>query len=183
MRDIALSTIIFCAIPYIMTRPFVGVLFWTWLGYFNPQKMTYGFALRLPFSQVVGGATLLAWLANTKEPKKLPRSGATAVWIIFILWMVLTTLFAVEQDAAGAQLVKVFKIQIFALLTVILTNSWVRVRQLIWCIVLSIGFFAVKGGIWVIRTSGSATVWGPAGTFIEGNNELALATLMTIPLA
>jgi putative inorganic carbon (hco3(-)) transporter len=183
VRDIALSIIIFGALPYILSRPFVGVLFWTWLAYFNPQKMTYGFALRLPFSQVIGGATLLSWLFNSKEPKKLPKCGAVTIWIIFILWMVATTLFAVERDVAATQLIKVLKIQIFSLLTVILTNSWERVRALIWCIVLSIGYFAVKGGVWVIRTGGSSKVWGPAGTFIEGNNELALATLMTIPLA
>jgi probable O-glycosylation ligase (exosortase A-associated) len=183
MRDLALSIIIFGAIPYVMTRPFIGVLLWTWLAYFNPQKMTYGFALRLPFSQLVGGATLLAWLFSSKEPKKLPMCAATVLWVMFFFWMTMTTLFAVETQAANDQLIKVFKIQIFALLTVIVTNSWERVRQLIWCIVLSIGYFSLKGGIWVIRTGGSAKVWGPSGTFIEGNNELALATLMTIPLA
>lgn len=183
MRDIALSILIFGSIPFVLSRPFIGVLIWTWLAYFNPQKMTFGFAMRMPFSQLIGGATILAWLFNPRESKKLPACWATFIWITFLLWMVLTTMFAVESEAANTQLAKVMKIQVFALLTVIMTNSWERVRALIWCIVLSIGYFAIKGGFWVLRTGGATgRVWGPEGTFIEGNNELALATLMTIPL-
>ncbi|MBL4576178.1 MAG: putative O-glycosylation ligase, exosortase A system-associated, partial [Opitutaceae bacterium] len=53
----------------------------------------------------------------------------------------------------------------------------------IWAIVLSLGFFGVKGGVFTILKGGSSIVWGPSGSFIEGNNELALALLMIIPLA
>jgi probable O-glycosylation ligase (exosortase A-associated) len=52
----------------------------------------------------------------------------------------------------------------------------------IWVIVFSLGFYGVKGGIFTILTGGSSHVVGPEGTFIEGNNELALAIIMTIPL-
>lgn len=54
--------------------------------------------------------------------------------------------------------------------------------MLIWVIVLSLGYFGVKGGIFTITTGGGFRVWGPPGTFIEDNNTLALALAMTIPL-
>jgi probable O-glycosylation ligase (exosortase A-associated) len=182
MRDIVLTIAIFGALPFILARPYFGVLVWTWLAYFNPNRYVWSFATQLPFSQLVGGATLLAWLFNSNEPKAPPRCAATYLWIAFVVWMVLTTLFAQQGDAAIVQAEKVFKIQIFALFMVIVTTTWQRVRALIWCIVLSLGFFGTKGGAWVIATAGSGRVWGPPGTFIEGNNELALALLMTIPL-
>jgi probable O-glycosylation ligase (exosortase A-associated) len=46
----------------------------------------------------------------------------------------------------------------------------------------SIGFFGVKGGIFSLATGGNYRVWGPDGSFIAGNNELALAELMVLPL-
>ena len=47
---------------------------------------------------------------------------------------------------------------------------------------LSVGFFSVKGGIFTLQTGGNYRVWGPPGTNIADNNQLALATLMLIPL-
>src|SRR5207344_772908 len=38
------------------------------------------------------------------------------------------------------------------------------------------------GGIFTIITGGDFHVWGPPGTFVEGNNEVALALLMILPL-
>jgi probable O-glycosylation ligase (exosortase A-associated) len=49
-------------------------------------------------------------------------------------------------------------------------------------IALSIGFYGVKGGIFTITHGGIYRVQGPARTFIAGNNEMALALVMTIPL-
>lgn len=53
---------------------------------------------------------------------------------------------------------------------------------LLWVIVASIGFFGVKGGIFTIVTGGAFRVWGPPSSFIEDNNELAVALLMLMPL-
>jgi putative inorganic carbon (hco3(-)) transporter len=52
----------------------------------------------------------------------------------------------------------------------------------VWVIVFSLGFYGVKGGLFTLLTGGSYRVWGPPGGFIQGNNELALALVMTIPL-
>jgi putative inorganic carbon (hco3(-)) transporter len=183
MRDILLVVVVFGSLPFILRRPFFGVLEWTWLGYFNPHRLAYSFAAHLPYSQAVGGVTLVAWLLNRNEPKRLPLCGATVIWIAFVLWMALTTVSALQADEASVQLIKVLKIQSFALLTIIMIHSWDRVRALVWCIVVSLGYYGLKGGAWVLLHGGAAgRVWGPEGTFIEGNNELALALLMITPL-
>ena len=74
------------------------------------------------------------------------------------------------------------KIQLFAFLTLMLLVNRQRMELLIWTIVLSLGFYGVKGGLFTIRTAGNFTVKGPQGTFIEGNNELAFALVIAIPL-
>jgi len=63
-----------------------------------------------------------------------------------------------------------------------LFNTRERLTLLVWDIVVSIGFFGVKGGVFTILTGGHYRVWGPPGSFIAGNNEMALALLILIPL-
>jgi probable O-glycosylation ligase (exosortase A-associated) len=57
-----------------------------------------------------------------------------------------------------------------------------RLDWLVWTIVVSIGFYGIKGGVFTILQGGSHRVYGPPGTFIGGNNEMGLALAMTIPL-
>jgi putative inorganic carbon (hco3(-)) transporter len=57
-----------------------------------------------------------------------------------------------------------------------------HVMALAWVLVGSIGLFGFKGGIFTLLHGGVYRVWGPPDSFIEGNNELALALVMTIPL-
>jgi probable O-glycosylation ligase (exosortase A-associated) len=51
-----------------------------------------------------------------------------------------------------------------------------------WVTLGSIGLLAVKGGLFTIATAGNYRVWGPPESFIAGNNEFALATIVAIPM-
>jgi putative inorganic carbon (hco3(-)) transporter len=61
-------------------------------------------------------------------------------------------------------------------------HSKEKLERLVWVIVISIGIFGVKGGIFTAAHGGNYIVWGPPSSFIEGNNELALALLTIVPL-
>jgi probable O-glycosylation ligase (exosortase A-associated) len=52
----------------------------------------------------------------------------------------------------------------------------------VWVIALSIGFYGVKGGVFTLLSGGGHRVYGPAASFVGGNNEIALALIMVIPL-
>ncbi len=147
----------------------------------NPQRLTWGFASDLPFSLVVGIATLAATLLS-KERKRIPLTGLTLLWVLFVVWMGVTTIFAIYTNSAWIQYERVLKIQLMSFVTILLINSRERLRLLIWVIVLSLGYYGVKGGIFTIISGGDYHVWGPPGSFVEGNNELALALLMILPL-
>src|SRR6185295_1306907 len=123
MRDLLLTVVVFGALPFIFSRPYLGVLMWTWLAYFNPNRFAWSFATRLPFSQLVGGCTLVAWMFNRQEPKTPPRCAVVYVWSLFIFWMFLTT-FLARSDYPIVQAEKVLKIQLFALFMVIVTYTW-----------------------------------------------------------
>lgn len=181
MRDLVLTAIIFGSIPFVLRHPFVGILVWSWISFMNPHRLTWGFAYDMPFAQIVAVATVIG-LMLSREPKKVPSDPFVYLWVAFMAWMVLTTVFALNPSGAQDQLLKVLKIQFFILLTVLLVNTRDRIDKLVWVIVLSIGFYSVKGGLFTLTTGGGSRVFGPPGGFISENNSLALATLMTIPL-
>jgi len=181
MRDVLITLLVLGSLPIILMRPYVGILVWSWLSYMNPHRLTWGFAYDMPFAQIVA-ITLLLSLLFSKEKHSMPRDALLWVWGLFIIWMLVSTVFALIPEAARMEFIKVLKIQLVTFLTILLINSRERMRQLIWVIVLSIAFFSAKGGLFTILSGGGYRVWGPPGSFIEENNSLALATLIVVPL-
>jgi probable O-glycosylation ligase (exosortase A-associated) len=181
MRDIAITLLVFAGCLYTFKRAYVGVLLWSLLSYMNPHRLTYGFAYNMPFAQLTA-ICLFVSLFLTKEREKFPINSITIIWISFVIFMGITTLFAFFPEDANVQYIKVIKIQLIVFVTMILINDMNKLIHLLWVIVVSIGYYSAKGGLFTIATGGGFIVYGPDGSFIAGNNELAIAALMTIPL-
>lgn len=182
MRDILLTLVIFGSIPLILKRPYVGIVMWCFLSYMNPHRMTWGFAYNMPFAALVAGATFIS-LIKSNEPKRIPLSPITVLLVFFLVWMTFSTTLALYYDDAVWMYKRVFKIQLMNFVTLMIMVGRKRIEILVWAIVVSLGFFGVKGGVYTIVTAGSGRVWGPPGSFVEDNNTLALALLMLVPLA
>ena len=131
---------------------------------------------------MITAITTLVAMMFSKEKKQMIWGREIIVLIIFFLWMFITTTQAIFFDLAWEQFVKVLKIQILTIMTLMDLTSKEKVHVFVWIICLSLGFFGIKGGIFTIAHGGSYRVQGPLGSFIGGNNELALALVMTIPL-
>lgn len=181
MRDIAVTFAVFATLPFILRRPWIGILVWTWLGFMNPHRMAWGFSVNMPFAYIVALTTLVAMLFS-KEEKRIPREREPVVLALFVGWMLITTLFAVYPALAWEQFEKVIKIQVMIFVAMMLITTPERLKMLVWTIALSLAFYGVKGGIFTILHGGVYRVQGPPGTFIGGNNEIGLALAMTVPL-
>lgn len=181
IRDVLITTIILGALPVCFLKPWIGILVWSWIGYMNPHRLTWGFASSLSFAEMVALATIGGVLL-TKDRYPLPRTGE--VYLLLALWgtFFLSTLFAVYPDVAWTQFNKVSKILFMTLLTLLLFQDPKKLRMLFWVIALSIGFFGLKGGIWAVLTGGQNQFHGPEGTFIAGNTEIGLALNMVLPI-
>jgi len=145
--------------------------------------MAYGFAATLPVAMLVALATIFRMaLGPGRHP--LPWHPITVILLIFICWMSVTTPFALNPDTDSVTYSWIQSLKIFLMLfvTLMLVRGRQQIEQLIWVLVVSVGYFGTKGGFFTITTGGSFHVWGPTGTFIEGNNELALALVTCIPL-
>jgi probable O-glycosylation ligase (exosortase A-associated) len=181
MRDVALTLFIFGTLPFILWRPHIGVLVWTWIGFMNPHRLTWGFAYDMPFAMIVALVTLVSLLMS-REPKKIPWTRESIVLLVFLAWILLTTTQAMYPVFAWPHFNQIWKIQLMVFVTMILMQSKERINQLVWVIAMSIGFYGVKGGIFTIVHGGVYHVRGPEGSFIGGDNEMGLALIMTIPL-
>lgn len=181
MRDILVSGIVFSLLPFIFSRPYLGILLWSWIGYMNPHRLSWGFAYDFPFAMIIAIVTLSALFVSFKKVTYFwsPVIG----WLLFFnFWMFITTCFSLEPDEAWTQWDKVIKIQIMTFVTFLLMGDKKVLNLFIWVIVISIGFFGFKGGFFTITSGGGFHVLGPPGSFIEGNTEIGLALVMILPL-
>ncbi len=180
MRDIALALFIFGMIPYILMRPYMGLLVWSWLGYMNPHRLCYGFAYSFPWVQLVAIITLASFFFS-KESKRIPWSGISILLVMFLLWTGLTTFYAAVPDSAWEKWLEFAKVLVMVFVTLVLVNNRERMHWLVWMIVVSLGFYGFKGGAFTILQGGVNHVFGPPASFIADNNALALALCMTLP--
>ena len=180
MRSIALALVIFGAIPFILARPYLGLLVWSWLGYMNPHRLTFGFAYSFPWVMLIAIVTLVS-LGVSKESKRIPLSATSVLLALFLAWTGITTFFAVVPGSAWDEWQQFAKILVMVFVTLILANTRERLHWLVWVIVVSLGFYGVKGGIFTIFGGGANHVLGPAGSFIGDNNSIALALCMSLP--
>jgi probable O-glycosylation ligase (exosortase A-associated) len=94
-----------------------------------------------------------------------------------------TYLFALERDEGTGRLIEVLKVFLFIHIAAMVLRTRKQLDWMVWVIVVSIGFFGVKGGAFTLATAGSSRVYGPPGdSFLSDNNAISVALIMVIPL-
>jgi len=182
MRDIAITLVVFSLIPLILKYPWTGVLVFAWISIFNPHRFAWEFAYDFQFAMVVGVATVVGMLLHWKEVR-LPINSITILLMLLPFWMSVTLLFALEPSLAYVRWKEVMKTFFFVLVAASLLHSRKQLEAFLWVIVLSIGFYGIKGGIFTLLGGGSTRVYGPPGaSYISDNTAIAAALIMTIPL-
>jgi len=181
LRDYILLVVVGGLVPVSLMRPWIGVLGWFWIAYMVPHALTWGFGRTLPLAALVGGATLAGFLF-TKDRRPLPRSLAVALVILFFAHITLSSSLAFNQELAWAKWNWVSKILLMTLVTMCLFQDRTRLRYLYMVPALGLGFYGLKGGIWVLRTGGASRLFGPDKSFFEDNNTFGLALAMVLPL-
>jgi probable O-glycosylation ligase (exosortase A-associated) len=181
MRDIALTMMLVVLVPMAFVWPWVGTMVWTWVSLMYPQRLTFGFAHDMPIAAIVGGATLLGFVLMPAD-RRLPRGAIPVILALFILWMCVTSIFAIYPSEVGEMFGKVMKIQLMTFVAMALLHERRQIDTFVWVIALSLGFYGIKGGLFTLRLGGVGSVEGPPGSFIAPNNELGLALTMVVPL-
>jgi probable O-glycosylation ligase (exosortase A-associated) len=182
MRDILLVLILIPLVPACLFRPWIGILGWLWVAYFSPHGMTWGFGQSIPIAMLIGGATLIGLLfAGDRKP--LPRAWAVFFLFAFAAHFTFTTIFSLNPDLSWGKWEWVTKGLLMTFVAMTLFQDRVRLRYLYMVTALSLGFFGVRGCLWVLKTGGGGGwVMGPELSFFSDNNELGLALCMILPI-
>jgi probable O-glycosylation ligase (exosortase A-associated) len=180
MRGALVALLVFGWLPIILFKPHVGVLVWNWVSHMIPHEYTYNFARTFPFLVLVFGATVVGLVIN-KDKKGIPPHPIVFAIIIYWFWALVTSVLAIEPRVAQPVLVHISKVLVFALISMAVMQSPNRLKAFIWVMAASLGYIAIKGGLFTLITGGVARVQG-AGGMMEDNNQLAMAMAMLIPL-
>lgn len=181
MRDAVIFIIIMGLLPLCFLQPHLGVMLWTWLSISNMHREVYGFAHTFSFNLVITAVTLATWIVS-REPKRITVTGLTWMIGIFGAWMTFSTVDALVPAYSWPLWERHFKTLILVFVVMGLINTRVRIHSLIFAIVLALGYWGFKGGVFAILTGGNYIVFGPENSPIEDNNHLAVALCMTLPL-
>jgi putative inorganic carbon (HCO3(-)) transporter len=181
LRDVVFLLVLVGLVPVCAFRPWVGILCWYWIAFMVPHGLTWGFGRTLPVAMLIGGATLLGFLL-TKDRARFPRTWTVFALLAFAADVTLTTLLAHNPELAWGKWDWVIKSLLMTFVTLALFQDRTRLRWLYMVTALSLGFYGLKGGLWVLRTGGGERVFGPDMSFFGDNNTLGLALCMVLPM-
>src|SRR5437763_9150216 len=183
MRGLAFFLAFVGSLPLIFASPFIGVLVWYVFSLGNFHTLIWGgpFAY-LNYAYVIAIVTCLAWLLSRTEPKRLPLTPLVILTLSFSIWITFTPLFALAPaDDVWNKWITVQKILFMCLVGYALTTTRERLNQLIWAVVLTIGFWGVKGALFAIL-HGGGEIHGPDGGMLASNNDFGLGLIVMLPL-
>ncbi len=181
MRDALLFLVVAGVLPVALFEPFVGIALWTWVSVMNPHRLTWGFAYDFPFALIIATVTLLS-IVITPRKVSFPFTAATGTLIAFLVWITVTLPFSLHIGLSVPVWLSVVKTLLMTLVALAVVRTGKQTQILLWVLVLSVGVFGVKGGIFAILTGGEFRVWGPPDSHIEDNNSISVALVMMIPL-
>lgn len=185
MRDIVIVLGVLAMLPFILKRPFIGVLVWTWIAILNPHREAFGFSVSLRLNLVIVLVTLIAFVASP-ERKQWPGGKLAGLFVAFILWTSFASMLAADRPSSFQFWFDfVIKMAIHMILAMVLITSRHRLMALVWTYALSLGYHASKIALVTIYSGGSIgqlSGFGPLGTMIEDRNHFALAMALLAPI-
>jgi putative inorganic carbon (hco3(-)) transporter len=182
MRSLAFFVEMLVLLPMVTIRPFVGVLVWSWISFMSPHKLLWGPASDLPWAMITFMALIIGCII-AREPKKFTWNATTMLIATFMICITLTSVTAMApSDLVLGKWTPVMKTFFVMLISSFLLTTKERIHAMVWIMVLSLGYFGVKGGGFTMLNGGAGRVLGPPATMIADNNSLAAALLVALPL-
>ena len=180
MRDVLILAILAVCAAAALFHPWIGIMGWTVVSIMNPHRYSWA-ASDLPVAAAIVVATVVG-MVLTRDRVRFFVSPVMVVLVLFAAWMCVTLPASIYPSSSYVMWKQVMKIDFMIVIAAMVLTTRKHIMALAWVLVCSVGIYGVKGGIFTIVTGGAHRVWGPPDSFIEGNNELALALVMTIPL-
>lgn len=182
MRDLFMLAMLPVMLYAMAKRPFIAVGMWVWTALFFPNGWVYGAASGIRYNLLFTGVAILGYLVMKNKPKV--QFGPLGIMVlIFFFWTTASTLFGIGYPEMQWEIWSRFaKIVILFVFVLLIVEKKLHVDFMLWCVVLSVGFYANLEGLKFIVTGGSHKIAGMHGHVLGDRNELAIAFVMTLPI-
>ena len=182
MRDIFFLSILPFYIAAILKRPFIGLGMWIWTAMFFPNAWVYGIASGIRYNLLFTGLTVAVYLLHkNKQPLRLGSIGFLV--LSFFAWTTVSATMTLAPPEVTwdiwSRLAKIILLFIFIFLII---KKKLHIDFFLWCLVLSIGFYAGLEGLKFIASGGGHKIEGLYGHVLGDRNELAVSFAMMLPL-
>ena len=182
MRDLLMLALLPVMLYAMAQRPFIAVGMWLWTALFFPNAWVYGIAgiprYNLLFAAVAIGG-YLAW----KHKPKIQFTLLGGLVLSFFLWTVGSTLATIGNEHVAWEIWNRFaKVVALFVFVVLVIKDKLHFDFMLWCTVLSVGFYADLETLKFIASGGGHKIAGLPGHVLGDRNELSLAFVMTLPL-
>lgn len=182
MRDLFLLAVLPFLLYAMAKRPFIGLGLWVWTALFFPNGWVYGPAAAVRFNLLFAAVTLLGYLFMKDKPKLRP-DGLGALVMLFFAWTTVSTIMGIGYaDLTWDIWNRFLKVILLFVFVVAIVNNKLHVDFVLWCVVLSVGFYADLEALKFLGTGGGHKIAGMPGHVLGDRNELAVAFVMLIPV-
>ena len=149
---------------------------------FFPNAWVYGIAAGIRYNLLISAATILSYLF-IKNKNKLELSSTGTLVLLFFAWTTVSSCFAMAPSEIVWNFWNDFlkTVLLFVLITLVMSKKR-HIDFLLWCLVLSIGFYAALEGLKFIASGGGHKIEGLPGHTLGDRNELAVAFAMMLPI-
>jgi probable O-glycosylation ligase (exosortase A-associated) len=190
IRGVILFALLLGSLPACFVWPFYGILVWSVVAFLNPQSSLFYWsaALNFPWAMAVAVPTLGGLFFVRGWTRRL---ACREVYIGAVLWIWFTVTSEISsQDPlfmhhAAQTWYKwgfVSKILLMTAVTVVVVDSFERLRVLVIVIAGCFGYYVLKSLPFIIMTGGQFRIYGPEFSMIADNNDFGLALNMTLPM-
>lgn len=182
MRDFVLLGILPFVLYAMAKRPFIGAGMWIWTALFFPNAWVYGAAGSLRYNLLFAGVAILSYLMAKNKPKMVFGTLGVLV-LLFFAWTTISTTLTLAPPERSWDIWSRFAkgIALFVFILVVIQKK-LHLDFFLWCVVLSVGFYANLEALKFIASGGGHQIAGFPGHVLGDRNELSLAFVMTLPI-
>ena len=180
MRDALVLLFIIAALLVALRYPFAGILTWVWFTLITPHQMAYG-VYGVPLNTIIAGVTIGSILLH-QDFRRGRLDTISILVVLFAGWLFVAQFFSLNPQNSMLYTDRFIKTLVLVVLCAQLANDKLRLHALLWTIVISLGYFGAKGGLFTLLTLGEYRVQGIENTVLEDNNHMGIALATSLPL-
>jgi uncharacterized membrane protein YfcA len=147
MQSLLFFAVVVIFIFFGLKRPIIAFAGYIWVDLVTPQKMTFGITNQIPMSQLIMFFCILSFALNYKRLKVPQNKTVISLFLIFALYITITTFTALFPAEAWIKWDSSIKTMLGAFLMLFIVKDKRDLELLIAIFVISLFYFAFQAGL------------------------------------